>query len=152
MRRINLPRQCADRSRTDHTPASARGRPCHWIDQARRPLDQAHLTRPPGWSARRTLRSQTDRTNYDTGTHDVGLSGGTATLDGALILNGWAPWSSRRFLGYEFVLQLGRGARLEPGFGLATSSASVWFMVGFARLLSHVDKRKRAQSSNLPVS
>ena len=76
----------------------------------------------------------------------------TATLDGALIFNGWAPWSPRRFLGYEFVLQLGREARLEPGFGLATSSAPVWFMVGFARLPSHVDKRKRAQSSNLPVS
>lgn len=43
----------------------------------------------------------------------------TATLHAVLILNGWARWSLRRFLGYEFVPQLGREARLEPGFGLA---------------------------------
>lgn len=43
----------------------------------------------------------------------------TATLHATLILNGWARWSLRRFLGYEFVPQLGREARLEPGFGLA---------------------------------
>ena len=43
----------------------------------------------------------------------------TATLHGVLILNGWARWSLRRFLGYEFVPQLGREVRLEPGFGLA---------------------------------
>ena len=43
----------------------------------------------------------------------------TATVHGVLILNGWARWSLRRFLGYEFVPQLGREARLEPGFGLA---------------------------------
>lgn len=43
----------------------------------------------------------------------------TATLHSVLILNGWARWSLRRFLGYEFVPQLGREARLEPGFGLA---------------------------------
>lgn len=43
----------------------------------------------------------------------------TATVHGVLIINGWARWSLRRFLGYEFVPQLGREARLEPGFGLA---------------------------------
>lgn len=36
-----------------------------------------------------------------------------------LILNGWARWSFARLLGYEFVPQLGRTARMEPGFGLA---------------------------------
>jgi methionine sulfoxide reductase heme-binding subunit len=36
-----------------------------------------------------------------------------------LILAGWARWDLRRFLGYEFVPQLDRYARLEPGFGLA---------------------------------
>ncbi len=35
------------------------------------------------------------------------------------MLNGWARWSLRSFLGYEFVPQLGREARMEPGFGLA---------------------------------
>ncbi len=42
-----------------------------------------------------------------------------ASLHGFLILNGWARWGLRRFLGYEFIPQLGREARLEPGFGLA---------------------------------
>ncbi|MFP5224959.1 MAG: ferric reductase-like transmembrane domain-containing protein [Actinomycetota bacterium] len=36
-----------------------------------------------------------------------------------LILNGWARWSVAKLFGYEFVPQLGREARLEPGFGLA---------------------------------
>ncbi|NNF53010.1 MAG: hypothetical protein HKN03_01070, partial [Acidimicrobiales bacterium] len=49
----------------------------------------------------------------------------TATLHAFLILNGWAQWSLRRFLGYEFVPQLGREARLEPGFGLANLIGTV---------------------------
>ena len=36
-----------------------------------------------------------------------------------LILAGWARWDVQRFLGYEFVPQLNRYARIEPGFGLA---------------------------------
>lgn len=36
-----------------------------------------------------------------------------------LILNGWARWDVMRFLGYEVIPQLGRYARMEPGFGLA---------------------------------
>jgi len=43
----------------------------------------------------------------------------TASLHGFLIIDGWARWSLRRFLGYEFIPQLGREARLEPGFGMA---------------------------------
>ena len=42
-----------------------------------------------------------------------------ATIHAVLILNGWARWSLERFFGYEFVPQLGRTARMEPGFGLA---------------------------------
>lgn len=42
-----------------------------------------------------------------------------ATVHAVLILNGWARWSLERFFGYEFVPQLGRTARMEPGFGLA---------------------------------
>lgn len=51
-----------------------------------------------------------------------------ATLHGVLVVNGWARWSLRRFLGYEFVPQLGREVRLEPGFGLAN-------LVGLTALL-----------------
>ena len=36
-----------------------------------------------------------------------------------LILNGWVRWDIGMFFGYEFVPQLGRTARLEPGFGIA---------------------------------
>lgn len=42
-----------------------------------------------------------------------------ASLHAVLILNGWARWSLERLFGYEFVPQLGRTARMEPGFGLA---------------------------------
>lgn len=42
-----------------------------------------------------------------------------ASLHSLLILNGWARWSVSRFFGYEFIPQLQREARWEPGFGLA---------------------------------
>ena len=40
-----------------------------------------------------------------------------AITHGLLIANGWANWDVARFFGYEFVPQLGRIARMEPGFG-----------------------------------
>lgn len=43
----------------------------------------------------------------------------TALVHTILILNGWVRWDWGLFLGYELVPQLGRVARLEPGFGLA---------------------------------
>lgn len=42
-----------------------------------------------------------------------------AFLHTFLVWNGWARWDIWRFLGYEFVPQLNRLARLEPGFGLS---------------------------------
>lgn len=42
-----------------------------------------------------------------------------ALVHTVLILNGWARWSLARLFGYELVPQLGRVARMEPGFGLA---------------------------------
>ena len=36
-----------------------------------------------------------------------------------LIAKGWVQWDVMRFFGYEFLPQLDRWARLEPGFGLA---------------------------------
>lgn len=53
----------------------------------------------------------------------------TASLHAFLILDGWARWSLRRFLGYEFIPQLGREARLEPGFGLANIIGSVALLI-----------------------
>lgn len=49
-----------------------------------------------------------------------------------LIIDGWAQWSARRFLGFEYVPQLGREVRLEPGFGLANLIglvAVIWMVV-----------------------
>lgn len=42
-----------------------------------------------------------------------------ALIHTILILNGWTQWDVMRVLGYEFVPQFDRWARLEPGFGLA---------------------------------
>jgi len=36
-----------------------------------------------------------------------------------LVLDGWVRWDWMRFFGYEFVAQLDRYARIEPGFGLS---------------------------------
>ncbi|MFP5335741.1 MAG: ferric reductase-like transmembrane domain-containing protein [Actinomycetes bacterium] len=55
-----------------------------------------------------------------------------AALHALLVLNGWARWSVRRLLGYEFLPELGREARLEPGFGLANLIglvALVWLLL-----------------------
>ena len=46
-----------------------------------------------------------------------------------LILDGWARWSVLGFFGFEFVPQLGRLVRIEPGFGLSNvvgAVALVW--------------------------
>lgn len=42
-----------------------------------------------------------------------------ALIHTILVLDKWAQWDIWRFLGYQFVPQLNRLARLEPGFGLA---------------------------------
>ena len=58
----------------------------------------------------------------------------TASLHGLLVVHGWARWSLRRFLGYEFIPQLGRDVRLEPGFGLANLIGLT--ALGFALVLA----------------
>ncbi len=42
-----------------------------------------------------------------------------AFLHTFLIWRGWARWDVWRFLGYEYIPELDRLARLEPGFGLS---------------------------------
>lgn len=63
----------------------------------------------------------------------VGVWAGLTAIGHALlVIDGWAQWSLRRFLGYEFIPQLEREARLEPGFGLANLIglvALVWMVV-----------------------
>ena len=42
-----------------------------------------------------------------------------ALIHTLLVLDGWVRWDWMRFFGYEFIEQLGRYARVEPGFGLS---------------------------------
>lgn len=56
----------------------------------------------------------------------------TAVVHTLLILEGWVEWDPGRTMGYEFIPQLGRIARLEPGFGLANLLglvAIVWALI-----------------------
>lgn len=67
----------------------------------------------------------------------------TSTLHAILILNGWAEWSLRRFLGYEFVPQLGREARMEPGFGLANLVGIVALILALILAATSSDRAMR---------
>lgn len=56
----------------------------------------------------------------------------TALVHSVLVLWGWVAFDLGRLMGYEFIPQLGRTARLEPGFGLANLMglvAMVWLLV-----------------------
>ena len=62
-----------------------------------------------------------------------------ALLHTLLILNGWARWDALRFLGYDFVPQLGRMARLEPGFGLSNLVGLVAMLMTLILMASSTD-------------
>lgn len=62
-----------------------------------------------------------------------------ALLHTLLVLNGWARWDARRFLGYEYVPQLGRLARLEPGFGLANLIGLVAMLMSSLLMVTSTD-------------
>ncbi|RDJ31190.1 MAG: hypothetical protein DWQ19_03790 [Crenarchaeota archaeon] len=51
-----------------------------------------------------------------------------AVTHGILIAHGWANWNVERFFGYEFIPQLDRIVRMEPGFGLANTIGFVAFL------------------------
>ena len=55
-----------------------------------------------------------------------------AAIHVVLILDGWARWSVLGFFGFEYVPQLGRLARMEPGFGLSNVVGAVAFIWGLA--------------------
>ena len=65
-----------------------------------------------------------------------------ALVHTVLVLDGWTQWDLGRLLGYEFIPQLGRVARLEPGFGLANLTGLVALAWGLVLA---------ATSSNLAV-
>lgn len=56
----------------------------------------------------------------------------TALVHTVLVLEGWVQWDPGRLMGYEFVAELDRTLRLEPGFGLANLIGLValaWILV-----------------------
>lgn len=56
----------------------------------------------------------------------------TAVIHTLLVLDGWVQWDLSRLLGYEYVAELDRTLRLEPGFGLANLVGAValgWIVV-----------------------
>ena len=56
----------------------------------------------------------------------------TGLVHSVLVLWGWVAFDLGRLMGYEFVPQLGRTARMEPGFGLANLMglvAMTWLLV-----------------------
>ena len=72
-----------------------------------------------------------------------------AGVHGVLVVHGWARWSLRRFLGYEVVPQLGREARLEPGFGLANLVGLT--ALGFALLLAATSSDRALRRLGAPA-
>lgn len=64
---------------------------------------------------------------------EIGIWFGVLTLAHALlVLNGWVRWDIMRFFGYEFIAELGRQARVEPGFGLSNALglfALIWALL-----------------------
>lgn len=64
----------------------------------------------------------------------------TALTHALLILNGWARWNVLRFLGYEFIPQLGYMARMEPGFGLANLMGLTAVLMALALMATSSDR------------
>ena len=67
-----------------------------------------------------------------------------ATVHTVLVLNGWARWSMLRLMGFEFVPELGRTARMEPGFGLANIIGLVALVWALALAATSSDRALRA--------
>jgi sulfoxide reductase heme-binding subunit YedZ len=67
----------------------------------------------------------------------------TAFVHTFLVLNGWVRWEVARFLGFEFVPQLGYQARMEPGFGLANLIGLVAVLWLLALAVTSTDRAVR---------
>ena len=62
-----------------------------------------------------------------------------AIIHGFLVWDGWARWDILRLLGYEFVPQLGRVARMEPGFGLSNIIGLIALVLTFVLMATSTD-------------
>jgi len=53
-----------------------------------------------------------------------------------LVLDGWVRWEWMRFFGYEFIIRVGRYARMEPGFGLSNLIGIVAMVIAVPLMLT----------------
>ncbi len=67
-----------------------------------------------------------------------------AILHTVLILNGWARWDVLRFMGYDFVPELGRMVKLEPGFGMANLLGLLAILITLPLMATSADWAVRA--------
>ncbi len=56
-----------------------------------------------------------------------------------LVLDGWVRWDWMRFFGYEFIAQLDRYARLEPGFGLSNLLGIIAAIIALPLMITSSD-------------
>ena len=61
-----------------------------------------------------------------------------------LILDGWARWNVKLFLGYEFIPQVGRYLRLESGFGLSNLLGLTAVLITLPLMVTSADWAVRA--------
>ena len=70
----------------------------------------------------------------------------TGLVHTVLVLWGWVAFDFGRLMGYEFIPQLGRTARLEPGFGLANLMGLVAMALLLVLLATSSDRAVRRLS------
>lgn len=78
-----------------------------------------------------------------------------ALVHTTLVWDGWARWDIGRLFGYEFVPQLDRVARLEPGFGLANLMGLAAVLITIPLLVTSGDwamRRLGAQPGNFFIT
>jgi len=56
-----------------------------------------------------------------------------------LVLDGWVRWDWMRFFGYEFIVQLDRYARIEPGFGLSNLVGIIATFISIPLMITSAD-------------
>lgn len=72
----------------------------------------------------------------------------TAIVHAILVLMWWVDWDLGRLMGYEFIPQLGRTARMEPGFGLANLMGLVALVWAVVLALTSSDRAVRLLGSS----
>jgi len=63
-----------------------------------------------------------------------------AIFHGILVADGWLKWDIMKFFGYEFINELNRFARIEPGFGLSNLIGLVAFGWSIVLMITSSDK------------